>query len=104
MNELVRMIVDLGAHSALNLDGGGSTTLIARPRSGGRRTRQPAVRRRGHSSGAHRAGDVPSRGQRQGHGLLGGHGDRTRPVPGARIRPRHGVLSESSPGRGGRIR
>ncbi|MCF6475557.1 phosphodiester glycosidase family protein [Nonomuraea sp. MG754425] len=30
LNELARMMVDLGAHSALNLDGGGSTTLVAR--------------------------------------------------------------------------
>jgi exopolysaccharide biosynthesis protein len=30
LDELARMMVDLGAHSALNLDGGGSTTLVAR--------------------------------------------------------------------------
>ncbi|QFY07886.1 hypothetical protein GBF35_15380 [Nonomuraea phyllanthi] len=30
LNELARMMVDLGAHSALNFDGGGSTTLVAR--------------------------------------------------------------------------
>ncbi|WP_166427173.1 phosphodiester glycosidase family protein [Nonomuraea mesophila] len=30
LNELARMMADLGAHSALNLDGGGSTTLVAR--------------------------------------------------------------------------
>ncbi|QYC40311.1 hypothetical protein Nocox_13470 [Nonomuraea coxensis DSM 45129] len=30
LNELARMMADLGAHSALNLDGGGSTTLVVR--------------------------------------------------------------------------
>ncbi|GAB2933782.1 phosphodiester glycosidase family protein [Nonomuraea fastidiosa] len=30
LNELAQMMVDLGAHTALNLDGGGSTTFVAR--------------------------------------------------------------------------
>lgn len=31
IQELARLMVDLGAHNAINLDGGGSTTLVARP-------------------------------------------------------------------------
>ncbi|CAB4687064.1 MAG: hypothetical protein F2667_00950 [Actinobacteria bacterium] len=34
MVELARMMMDLGADEALNLDGGGSTTMVARQRSG----------------------------------------------------------------------
>src|SRR5699024_8183531 len=35
INELARLMKDLGADAALNLDGGGSTTMVVRPKGGG---------------------------------------------------------------------
>ncbi|MFD2352767.1 phosphodiester glycosidase family protein [Nonomuraea ferruginea] len=91
LNELAAMMVELGAADALNLDGGGSSTMLAREPG----QAAPQVEN-SPSDGGER--HVPNglalyapRGQRQAQGLLGR--DRRRPRPG----PRRGAHRRRAP-------
>ena len=79
LDELAAMMIELGAFNAVNLDGGGSTTMVART-PGGTTARggEPSLGRR-RTTRSQRAGVVRAEGQRHAARTVGRDGARARP-------------------------